>query len=182
MFAFCGVMLVTCVAGFRISGCVLGSFLALFWHHLGLWTLIMGLGEPTGGKMQKKSIWGGHIGGLVGAYWAPLPSCWIILGVFFINVLPGTSMGRDLAPKGIWGWRMCVFCVTFVKISMLAKTDAGRFFVDFGEHLGGIWEAWGRIWGVLGSCWLLLWRVGFEVRFQGISWGARDPADAARRG
>ena len=112
MFAFCGVMLVTCVAGFRISGCVLGSFLALFWHHLGLWTLIMGLSEPTGGKMQKKSIWGGHIGGLVGAYWAPLASCWIILGVFFINIWPGTFMGGDLAPKlGYLGGGECVLSV-----------------------------------------------------------------------
>ena len=46
IFAFCGVMLVTCVAGFRISGCIFGSFLALFWHHLGLWRLIVGLGGP----------------------------------------------------------------------------------------------------------------------------------------
>ena len=73
--------------------------------HCGAWR------APTVEKGEK-SILGGHIGGQVGAYWAPLALCWIILGVFFINVWPGTLMGGDLAPKlGYLGLEnVCFLC------------------------------------------------------------------------
>ena len=48
---------------------------------------------------MQKVTFGGHIGSLMGGYWGPLAACWSLLGVFFVNVFPGTFLGAYLAPK-----------------------------------------------------------------------------------
>ena len=129
-----------------------------------------GLLGPNNRKGKKKSILGGHIGGQVGAYWAPLALCWIILGVFFINVLPGTLMGGDLAPKlGYLGLKNVCFLCNCRQNQHVGEIRRRSTFCHF---WGGILEVFGSLgssFGVSwGGYWLLLQGVGFGVRFDGI--------------
>ena len=102
-------------------------------------------------KDAKGHIWGSYWeadGRLLGSFGCLLEP---FGGVFFVNVFPGTFLGAYLAPKlSIWGWIMCDFYVTVVKISMLAKSASGRLFGDFGEAFGRYFEALGAHLGCLG--------------------------------
>ena len=146
----------------------LGAFSAPFWLYFGtVWAcggLLWSLVGPNGRKGKNKLILGGHIFGSSGSL---LASCWIILGVFFINVLPGMFMGGDLAPKlGHLGVEnVCVLCKCRQNQHVGEIRRRSTFLSLWGRHLGGIWEPWGLIEGIWRGCWLLLWRVGFGVRF-----------------
>ena len=69
---------------------------------MGLWMLMMRLGVSRGAKLRKMVTFGGPIGSLVGASWAPLAGCWTILGCIFACMFAGMFWGADLAARLVY--------------------------------------------------------------------------------
>ena len=89
--------------------------------------------DEAWGAQGRKTVQTGNISR---PYWEPSGSIWVAVGPFWAMFLQPCLQACFVEQiwhrnKQIWGWKMCIFCITVMKITILAKSAPGQFFGNF---------------------------------------------------
>ena len=81
---------------------------------------------------------------------------WVAVGPFwvvFLRICLQACFGKQMWEQNeqIWGYKMCLFYVTVIKIMIFAKSAPGAPFLHFGDPFGRHFRARGTHFGCLGK-------------------------------